>query len=175
VTVEARVARAFRLDDAGWARHANPRSGWTRVATALPLLVVAVWSREWWGPWSLIPVAGALVWVWLNPRAFGPAADDSAWITKGVLGERLWSNRDREPVPERHRFVPHVLNLAQLIGVPFLVWGLVGLQVWPTVVGLLLITGIKLWYIDRMAILYGDMVTATPRLRYHGPVGAQPG
>ena len=166
--VEARVARAFRLDDAGWARHANPYSGWTRVVTVLPLLAVAIWSRVWWGPWSLIPVAGALAWIWLNPRSFGPAADDSAWMSKGVFGERLWSNRNRVPVPARHRRVPHVLNIAQLGGLPFLVWGLVDLLVWPTVVGMLLITGIKLWYLDRMAILYGDMTTAMPQLRYDG-------
>ncbi len=171
MTVERRVARVFRLDDAGWARHANPWSGWSRAVTALPVLVLAVWSRIWLGWWSLIPVAGALAWIWLNPRAFGPAADDSAWITKGVLGERLWVNRDRVPVPERHQTVPHILNLAQLAGLPFLVWGLIVLQVWPTVVGVLLIAGTKLWFIDRMAILYEDMITADPGLRYRGPVG----
>ena len=170
MTLESRVARAFRLDDAGWARHANPWSGWSRAITALPLLVLAVWSRAWWGWFSLVAVTAALAWIWLNPRAFGPAADDAAWITKGVLGERLWANRDQQPVPERHRVVPHVLNLAQLSGVPFLVWGLVGLQLWPTVVGVLLIAGIKLWYIDRMAILYGDMVAAQPQWRYRRPV-----
>jgi len=166
MTVEQRIARAFRLDDAGWARHANPWSAWSRALTALPVLVAAIWSRVWWGPWSLVAVAVALAWIWLNPRAFGPAADDSAWMTKGVLGERLWANRDRVPVPERHRIVPKVLNLAQLSGVPFLVWGLVGPQLLPTVVGVLLIAGIKLWYIDRMAILYGDMTAAAPQLRY---------
>ena len=169
MTVERRVAEVFRLDDAGWARHANPWSGWSRAITALPLLVFAIWSRAWWGWFSLVAVAAALAWIWLNPRAFGPAADDSAWITKGVLGERLWANRDRVPVPERHRVVPHVLNLAQLSGVPFLVWGLVGLQVWPTVLGTVLIAGIKLWYVDRMAILYGDMVAEQPELRYRRP------
>ena len=166
MTVENRVARAFGLDDAGWARHANPWSGWSRAVTALPVLVLAVWSRIWLGWWSLVPVTGALAWIWLNPRAFGPAADDSAWITKGVLGERLWANRDRVPVPQRHRIVPHVLNLAQLAGLPFLVWGLVGLQVWPTGVGVLLIAGTKLWYLDRMAILYGDMTAVQSQLRY---------
>jgi len=170
VTVERRVARVFRLDDAGWARHANPWSGWSRALTALPLLVLAVWSRVWLGAWSLAAVVAALAWIWLNPRAFGPAADDSAWISKGVLGERLWAHRDQQPVPERHRIVPHVLNLAQLSGVPFLVWGLVGLQLWPTVLGTVLISGLKLWYVDRMAILYGDMTTTCPRLRYRRPV-----
>jgi len=34
---------------------------------------------------------------------------------------------------------------------------------------MLLITGAKLWYVDRMAILYGDMVHANPELRYREP------
>jgi hypothetical protein len=73
-----------------------------------------VFRISWLGAWSLAAVVAALAWIWLNPRAFGPAADDSAWISKGVLGERLWAHRDQQPVPERHRIVPHVLNLAQL-------------------------------------------------------------
>ena len=49
MTVEKRIASAFGLDDEGWARHANPWSGWTRVITTLPLLIAAIWSRAWVG------------------------------------------------------------------------------------------------------------------------------
>ena len=41
-------------------------------------------------------------------------------------------------------------------------------DVWPAVLGTVLIIGGKLWYIDRMAILYADMVRQQPDLRY-GP------
>lgn len=169
MTAENRIARAFGLDDMGWARHANPWSGWTRFITCLPLLVLAIWSRVWLGWWSLLPIAIALLWIWLNPRAFGPVQDDHAWIAKGVFGERLWSNRNSVPVPDRHRVMPNVLNIASLTGFPFLVWGLVALEVWPTALGMLVIIGGKLWYIDRMAILYEDMVAAQPELRYQRP------
>lgn len=169
MTLENRIASAFRLDDAGWARHANPWSGWSRAITTLPLLVAAIWSRAWLGYWSLVPIALVLWWIWLNPRAFGPASDDHAWITKGVLGERLWANRRAVPVPERHRVVPNILNIASLTGVPFLIWGLVTFGVWSTLLGTVLIAGAKLWYIDRMAILYDDMVSTKPELRYRGP------
>lgn len=169
MTVEKRIASAFGLDDEGWARHANPWSGWTRVISTLPLLVAAIWSRAWLGHWSLIPIGVALWWIWFNPRAFGPARDDRAWISKSVLGERLWSNRKQIPVPERHRTIPNILNIASLTGFPFLIWGLVTFEPWPTVLGMVLITGAKLWYIDRMAVLYDDMVNARPELRYRGP------
>ena len=169
MTVESRVASAFGLDDMGWARHANPWSGWSRIITTLPLLVAAIWSRAWLGPWSLIPVAISLWWIWFNPRAFGPAKDDHAWISKCVLGERFWANRKSVPVPERHRWIPNALNLASLAGIPFLVWGLARFEPWPTALGVALITCAKLWYIDRMAILYDDIVEADPELRYRRP------
>lgn len=173
MTVESRIAGAFGLDDIGWARHANPWSGWTRIITCLPLLVLAIWSRAWIGYWSLVPIALALWWIWFNPRAFRPAKDDHAWITKCVLGERLWMNRRNVAIPQRHRTVPYVLNTASLSGFPFLVWGLVTLQVWPTVLGMVLISGPKLWFIDRMAILYEDMASTIPQLRYRGPITAE--
>lgn len=173
MTAEDRIAKAFGLDDVGWARHANPWSGWTRFVTCLPLLALAVWSRAWLGYWSLALIALALAWVWFNPRAFGPVPNDGAWISRGVFGERFWSGRHRLPVPARHRAMPHVLNLVSLGGVPFLAWGLAALDIWPTLFGMLLTIGGKLWYIDRMAILYEDMVSEHPGLRYRGP-GARP-
>lgn len=169
MTVEKRIASAFGLDDDGWARHANPWSGWSRVITTLPLLVAAIWSRAWIGYWSLIPIGVALWWIWFNPRAFGPARDDRAWISKSVLGERLWSNRQEVAVPERHRTLPNILNVVSLTGLPFLAWGLATLEIWPILLGMTLITGAKLWYIDRMAILYDDMVGTQPELRYRRP------
>ena len=83
---EARIARAFRLDDAGWARHANPWSGWTRMAV-LPLLALAVWSRAWIGWWAALPLDLLVVFLWLNPRLFPPPRHLDAWISRGVLGE----------------------------------------------------------------------------------------
>lgn len=169
MTAESRIARAFGLDDRAWARHANPWSGWTRFITCLPLFALAVWSRVWLGGWSLVPIALAVLWIWLNPRAFGPVVDDSAWISKGVFGERLWSQRHVLAVPERHRVMPNLLNIASLTGLPFLVWGLGALDPWPTVFGMALMIGGKLWYIDRMAVLYEDMVAVRPELRYRPP------
>jgi hypothetical protein len=76
VTFERRLAALFALDDEGWARHANPWSGWTRFATVLPLLILGFWSRVWLGWWSLLLIGAALLWTWLNPRMFPPPRFD---------------------------------------------------------------------------------------------------
>jgi len=43
-------------------------SAWSRIITCLPLLILSLWSRAWIGRWSILPIAAALLWLWLNPR-----------------------------------------------------------------------------------------------------------
>ncbi len=42
-----------------------------------------------------------------------------------------------------------------------MVWGLVALALWPTILGAALIYCGKLWFLDRMAWLFQDMVGET--------------
>ena len=41
----APAARLMAMDDRVWMRHANPWSGYTRIATA-PFLFIAIWSHS---------------------------------------------------------------------------------------------------------------------------------
>ncbi|WP_158056613.1 DUF6653 family protein [Halorussus halophilus] len=66
-----------------WSSHANPWSVWTLVV-AYPTLVIALYRRQR----SLL--FGTLAFVALNPLVFGEPADDSAWATRVVLGEKVW-------------------------------------------------------------------------------------
>ncbi|TDH61409.1 hypothetical protein E2C06_16590 [Dankookia rubra] len=153
---EARLARAFRLDDAGWVRHANPWSGWTRMAV-LPLLALAGWSRAWIGWWALLPLVLLLGFLWLNPRLFPPPCRLDAWISRSVLGERLWVNRDHVPVPARHRRLPHWLAALSGLGGICLAYGVAMLEPWPSLLGLVVAYMGKLWFLDRMVWLHQDM------------------
>jgi hypothetical protein len=167
MTLGERIASSFRMDDATWQRHANPWSVWSRT-TVLPLLILAAWSRVWLGWWCLVPVGLAALWTWLNPRLFSAPASLDTWASKSVMGERIWINRDAVPVPPHHRRAPNVLNGVSALGTLFVVWGVVALQVWPTLFGLALVYAGKLWFLDRMVWLYEDMKGATPTYRSWG-------
>jgi len=164
MTLERKIASAFRMGDVTWRRHANPWSVWTRF-TVLPLLIIAFWSRVWLGWWSLIAIVAALLWTWLNPRLFSPPVSMDSWAAQGVLGERVWLNRDNVAVPEHHRRVPNFLSAASAAGGVFVIWGVVALQIWPTVFGAMALIVCKLWFFDRMVWLYHEMKDATPEYK----------
>lgn len=142
-----------------WARHANPWSGWTRVPI-LPLFAIAIWSRVWLGWGCLALIAVLLVWVWINPRVFPQPKSTDNWMSRGVMGERVWLNRKTVPIPQHHARWAIWLSVVSATGVPPLVWGLWQLQVWPTLLGLALVVIGKLWFLDRMVWLYADMAEA---------------
>jgi hypothetical protein len=162
--LERGIARAFSMDEATWRRHASPWSVWTRVAT-LPLLVLAVWSRAWLGPWAVGPVALLLIWTWLNPRLFPAPRSTDNWASRGVMGERVWLNRREVAIPSHHRLVPHLLVAVAAAGGLLTIWGLAELALWPTLLGTALVFLGKLWFVDRMVWLYEDMKDVTPEYR----------
>ena len=161
-SIEARIARAHRMDDAAWARHASPWSVWTRVPI-LPLLALAVWSRVWIGWWAVLPVALLLTWTWVNPRAFPPPHSTANWASRAVLGERLWLARHEVPVPARHRLLPRLLNGVSAAGGVLLLYGLGWLVAWAALAGLAVALMGKFWFLDRMNWLVADMA-GDPRL-----------
>lgn len=145
--------RAMAMDEATWARHANPWSGWTRIAT-LPLFALAVWSRVWLGWWALVPVALVMLWTWINPRLFPPPRDHDAWMTRGVLGERIWLARRTTPIPRHHEKAAQLLAAAAGLGLIPLAAGLILLDPGLTLGGLAISMGGKLWFLDRMVWLH---------------------
>jgi len=86
---EQKLASFFKLNDTTWQQHANPWSIWTRFII-LPLLTLAIWSREWIGIYCWIPIVLILVWTWINPRAFGKPKTNRHWSSKSVMGERVY-------------------------------------------------------------------------------------
>lgn len=159
---EEKIADAFRMSDRVWARHANPWSVWTRYA-CLPLIVLTIWSRVWLGWWALVPLCLALLWTWLNPRLFSPPVSTKNWASKAVLGERVWLNRTQVPIPTHHQPLLLITQLISLTGLGPLIWGLIRLEVWPTLLGIALVILGKSWFLDRMVWLFEEMKTVEPR------------
>jgi hypothetical protein len=155
--VMSKVAGAFRMSDDAWKRHANPWSVWTRFA-AIPLMILAIWSRVWLGWWCLLPVAAVIAWLWLNPHVFAPVETPTSWAAKGIYGEKLWlQQRDRVPSDHLRVLRPACAWAHAPIGVAgfvLLVYGLVRLEVWPTVFGATLVVLGQLWRIDRLVVFY---------------------
>jgi hypothetical protein len=148
--------RMMGMDDATWARHSNPLSGWSRVSI-LPLFALAIWSREWWGWHSAWAILFVVVWTWANPRLFRAPATNDAWMTQGVLGERVWLARSERPILHHHEQAARLLNMFAGLGVLLLALGLWRLDLGLTLAGLVVAMGAKLWFLDRMVWLNLDM------------------
>jgi len=162
-TGDGRIAKLFGVEGEGWMRHANPASVWTRF-TVLSLLALAVWSRDWIGVWCLIPVALALVWMFVNPLFFNAPESTRNWASRAVLGERIWVDRDEIDLPDqfRSRASSLIANAYSTIGLGFLAYGLVDFNIVATVAGLLITHGGKAWYMDRISLLYAEMKGRSP-------------
>ncbi len=154
--MEKTMAKAFGLEGDAWRRHANPWSVYTRIPIPA-LLAAAIWTYAWIGWWSLVPVAVVCVWAAVNPKVFPPPRSFDHWASKAVLGETFWANRKEVPVPERHRVAGNVLIAINTLGLPFIAWGLVVLDVWIVLFGLAVHMAGKNWFLDRMALLYDDV------------------
>jgi len=152
------ASASMSMSEEVWFRHANPWSGWTRFAT-YPFVILAFWSRAWLGIWFLIPVAVVFIWVWLNPRIFSKPKSTNNWMSKGVFGEKIFTERKKTEtqVPSHHVTVANITTTISIIGVAILVYGLVVLEIWPTVAGAAIGILGKTWYVDRMVWLYDDM------------------
>lgn len=153
--------RLMKMDDAAWARHANPWSVCSRMSV-LPLMTLAIWSRVWLGWGALLPVLLVLAWTWWNPRAFAPPASKDNWASRGTFGERVFLNRAQVPVPRHHEKWANGLAWVSGIGVIPWVHGLWALNPGTALAGLILMIGGKLWFVDRMAWLYQDMQDKHP-------------
>lgn len=150
------LATAFGLKGEAWRRHANPWSVYTRIPIPAAI-AAAIWTYDWIGWWSLVPVGVVCLWTAINPTLFPPPRSLDHWASKAVLGEPYWSNRKNVPIPVRHRVAPKILLGINTVGVPFVVWGLVVLDFWMVLFGLAVHMAGKNWFLDRMALLYDDM------------------
>ncbi len=156
MTLERKLAALFHLDGKGWDRHANPWSVWTRYSV-LPLFILAGLLREWSVWLSILAMVMAVVWMFLNPILFPKPVSLKSWATQSVLGEQIYLNRDKEPLPEHHQLPLFViLHLTSTFGLILAVWGVYQYDIQLCILSTLITYLAKSWFLDRMVWLYCD-------------------
>lgn len=131
------------LSDKTWERHANPWSGWTRVLS-MPLIAFGLYYHNFW------ILGGAIIWLIVNPVLFSKPKSIDNWMSKGVLGEKLYYQNGK-------KFNKDLSTLLNVLNVPvfifFLYFGWQG-DLTALILSALLVMVIKFWFIDRMVGMY---------------------
>jgi len=130
--------------DVLWERHANPKSGWSRVALT-PLLVYAVYVRDW----RLL--VAALAFAVANPVLFAPPADESAWMTRVVYAERAWVRAGRPVVGSRY---PAVLNALDVPAFAYALYAAYRGEGRRAAVATAVSMSLKLWFVAALVRWY---------------------
>lgn len=125
-----------------WSRHANPWSGWTRLL-ATPLLFVSIWYHNW------IALALVIVWFIVNPLVFPEPESTDNWMSKSVLGEKLWTGKVRSKFP-------HVFNIFNGIFFVIALYASYKNMFWHVFYSVILSLTFKLWFLDRMVFIYEE-------------------
>jgi hypothetical protein len=141
------------MSEETWLRHANPWSGFTRIIT-YPLLFIPIWYLQEFLEDPIInwyPVLGIIIvtiWFWLNPRIFPRPKNYNNWLSKGVLGEKLWTSKKRYKDSNL---------LLSFLTTPFFIIALYTTYMkmfWETMFFAGFAFILKLWFIDRMVFYY---------------------
>jgi len=134
-----------------WQRHSNPWSGWSRMLGYWGLLF-AVYQHSWLG------LAAVILFLIFNPKLFPAPKTQNAWMSKAVLGERLYTKSGilKKDLPTLLNF----LNLPFFIASIYFAYTQ---DIGGTVASGLLSTTYKLWFLDRMVTLYDHRPKDTSR------------
>lgn len=131
------------LETTFWKRHANPKSGWSRLLIT-PALLAAIYHRN---PRLAAAAVGYAV---VNPVLFSPPEDTDAWMSRVVLAERWWT--------QKHDVIglgyPNVLNVCNLGVTAYAVVAAARKQPVRTAVAGVASMLLKLWYVAALVRRY---------------------
>lgn len=157
-------AKTMRMDGVSWGKHGNPKSVYSRIVGGT-FVFLSIWSVFWIGWFSAIPIAAAILWIYVNPRLFPPPQTTDAWATRGVLGERAFINRKLVPIPTEHQRAAWITSSLAIVFLALAIYGFVIEDFWTAVGGWHAATVAKLWFCDRMVWLWDDMKDSNPQYR----------
>lgn len=127
-----------QFEDRFWARHSNPKSGWTRVPVGA-VIVYSVYRRHW----RLF--GAALAWTVINPFLFSPPDTEDAWMTRAVLAERWWVREATNGTVGLD--YPNVCNAAGGLGFSYALYAAWRRSPQGATLGVVASIGLKLWWL----------------------------
>jgi small-conductance mechanosensitive channel len=145
------------LGEEGWRRHANPWSVYTRFA-AIPAGILAGWSRVWIEGWAILPLGLVVLWLVINPFVFKPVRNPTHWISKGILGEQLWL--EKNPALAPHHDMLRILLVFGIVGMISMFSGVFWLNPWAAIAGAVLVTVTQIWRIRRFARAFDEQAAS---------------
>jgi len=146
-TVTESNAAAGRLESTLWERHANPKSGWSRVPTGA-VIVYAVYRRDW-----RLGLA-ALLWAAINPFLFSPPETEAAWMTRAVLAERWWIREEGNGTVGLS--YPNVCNAWSALAFAYALVAAWRRRPAGAALGTVLGSALKLWWVGVLVRRYED-------------------
>ena len=158
------AARIMTMDARTWARHANPWSVYSRIIGGT-FVFFALWSGFWLGWLACFPIGAVLFWLWLNPRLFPAPLTTDSWASKGVLGERVFLGRKTIPIPAGFIRAGWITTGLAMIFLGFAVYGFIQRDFWLAFLAWHASTVAKLWFVDRMALLWDKVKDTHPLYR----------
>jgi hypothetical protein len=157
MTPDQNTLKTHHQSEEIWLKHCNPLCVWTRYI-ALAASIIIFWSRKWIGWWCVPPGIFSLLWMFFNPLLFRKPHSTKNWASKTVLGERVFLNRDKITIPEKHNIPLHaILTIISSTGIILVIWSVVYYSFWGVILGVVLAYLGKSWFLDRMVWLYEDM------------------
>ena len=128
----------------------------------VPLLALAIWSRDWIGWWSLAAVAAVLAFMMVNPLLWlGEPCSTRSCVKRVRRAYLVRPTRSSCPLQFRASNVPNVTTALQVAGLAVMAYGLVRLD-WLAVVSGVLLAQTAAWLLDRMVLLFEDMKARDP-------------
>lgn len=140
-----------------WHRHANPASGWSRIATA-PFTAAALWFARY-GSYTWIPLVIIAIWAIVNPILFRKPKKMNSWISRGVLAEQWWIQTMRKGFIFDYTLICQIIALMAFI--PSVVIALLPVSIktqinfiWAYIFCITIAYVFKMWFVDRVTFEY---------------------
>ena len=110
-----------------------------------PFLYLSIWYHNW------IALGIIILWAAVNPIVFPKPKNTNSWVSRVVLGEKLWLENIRKKAKPDLSLILNILTA--LFFIPSIYFTYVNMF-WPALYCATLTFIFKVWFCDRVALHY---------------------